>query len=123
MSGARLRSAAIALAAVLAHGCVVAPGEVGVEAAAPGYGVDYYDPPIAYGGWGVGYEVAPYRRGDREHRREFRGGEGRDDRGGGRGFRPAPAGRPVPTIPTGARGGGGPRGGGDGGGHGGGGRR
>ena len=122
MSGPLLRSAAIVLAAVLAQSCVVAPGEVGV---APGYDADYYDPPAVYGGWGVGFDVAPYGRGDREHHPEFRGGDdrGRDDRGGSRGFRPAAAGRPVPTIPTGSRGGGGPRGGGGGGGHGGGGRR
>ena len=128
MSGALLRSAAIALAAVLAQSCVVAPGPVGYEAVAPGYGADYYEPPVAYGGWGVGFDVAPYRRGDREHHPEFREREreGRDDRGGGRAFRAAPAGRPVPTIPPGARGGGGgprggggaPRGGGGGGGHG-----
>jgi len=128
MSGARFRWAGIALAAVLAQSCVVAPGPVGVEGVAPGYGVDYYDPPAVYGGWGVGFDVAPYGRGDREHHPEFRGREGRDDRGGARGFRPAPAGRPVPTIPTGARGGGprggggAPHGGGGGGGHGGGGR-
>jgi hypothetical protein len=124
MSGALLRAAAIVLAAVLAQSCVVAPGEVGVEGVAPGYDADYYDAPAVYGGWGVGFDVAPYGRGDREHHPDFRGG---DDRGGARGFRPAAAGRPVPTIPTGARGGGArgggaPHGGGGGGGHGGGGR-
>jgi hypothetical protein len=61
MSGARFRWAGIALAAVLAQSCVVAPGPVGVEGVAPGYGVDYYDPPAVYGGWGVGFDVAARR--------------------------------------------------------------
>jgi hypothetical protein len=135
MSAARKRWAALGLAA-LAQACVVAPGEVGVVGVAePGYGAGYYEPPAAvYGGWGVGFDVAPYGRGDREHRPEFRGDRG--DRGGRApaavGFRPAPAGRPIPTIPTGPRGGAPARGGGaaphgggggGGGGHGGGGRR
>jgi hypothetical protein len=120
MSDPRLRWAGIGLAALLAHGCVVAgPPEVGVgvEAAGPpDYGPDYYEPPAVYGGWGVGFDVAPYRGGRVYHPVAHDGGHPAPHA-----FRAAPAGR-IPSIPSGprggsARGGGGGGRGGGGGGH------
>jgi hypothetical protein len=97
MSATIVRWSAIAavggLFVALASGCVVGggygyDGEVGV-------GADYYEPYGAvYGGWGPGYNVAPFRGGD------HRGG------GGGHAFRAAPAGRAMPSIPSGGRSGG-----------------
>ncbi|HME38755.1 MAG TPA: hypothetical protein VKG63_07315 [Steroidobacteraceae bacterium] len=73
-------------------------GSVGV-----GYAAGYYEPyGYEYGGWGPGYRVGPGR-----------GGDHRDDRGGGRRpdvprqshtYRPAPASRPTPSIPNRSRG-------------------
>lgn len=104
MSGARWRWAALGFAAVLAHGCVLEGGGVGIEAAAP-YGFDYYEPPgVFYGGWGPGYYVAPFRDRDHDHDRHFERGPGfREGRAGPRAFRAAPAGRAIPSIPTGPR--------------------
>lgn len=105
---------AIGLVALLSFGCVVAGGGYGDA----GYGLGYYQPyGVPVGGWGADYHVAPYREG--EHRR---------DEGGGRpaahAYRPAPASRAMPSIPSHPRTGGGDRGGGHGGGdHGGGGER
>jgi hypothetical protein len=88
----------IGLFTVLASGCVGPGGGYGDGVA---FGADYYEPAgIAYGGWGPGYGVAPYRGGD--HR--FSGG-------GGRGpvthaYRPAAASRPAPSLPSRARSGG-----------------
>jgi hypothetical protein len=111
MKGALLRWAALGLAAVLAHGCVLEGGGIAVGAAAP-YGFDYYEPPgVFYGGWGPDYYVAPFR--DHDHDRHFeRGPAFREGRAGPRAFRAAPAGRAIPSIPTGPRFGGGARGGG-----------
>jgi len=77
------------------------------------YDLDYFGPPVIYGGppviygdWGPEYFVGPPRWDRRP------GGWGGPPRGfphgTGRGpsFRPAPAGRPMPSIPTGPRGGG-----------------
>lgn len=111
--------AAMGLAAMGLSGCVGPDGGYGY-----GYGgdlgADYYEPyGFAYGGWGHDYHVAPYRSGDHG----FAGGGFH----GPHAFRPAPAGRPMPSLPPGrgggsAHGGGGHGGGGQGGGaHGGGG--
>ncbi len=108
----------IGLFAVLASGCIVPGGGYGYDGGAS-YGLDYYEPyGVAYGGWGPGYEVAPFRGGD--HRGVARGGAAPHA------FRAAPASRAMPSIPSRSRsGGGGGRGGGGrgGGGDGGGGRR
>jgi hypothetical protein len=100
----------VAVAVALSSGCVVTDG--GYNYAGAAYGVGYYEPSgIYYGGWGPGYDVAPYRR-------------GYPVRYGGRppphAYRPAPASRAMPSIPTGARPGGGGHGGGGRGGGGGG---
>jgi hypothetical protein len=100
MNGRNARGATIAgiiaLAAVLVAGCVVGGG-YGYDGDV-GLGVDYYEPyGGVYGGWGPGYNVAPFRGGD--HRAV----------GGAHAFRPAPAGRAIPSIPSGGRSGGGRR--------------
>jgi hypothetical protein len=113
----RFRSTAtasvVAVAVALSSGCVVTDG--GYDYGGAAYGVGYYEPSgIAYGGWGPGYDIAP-----------FRGGGHYPVRYGGRpsphAYRAAPASRAMPSIPTGARpgGGGGHGGGGRGGGGGG----
>lgn len=99
----------IGLVAVLSTGCVVAGAGYGYDGGA-GYGLDYYEPyGVDYGGWGAGYQVAPFRGGD--HRAVTNGG-----RAAPHAFRAAPASRSMPSIPSGSRSGGG-------GGHGGGGGR
>ena len=101
MSAASLRWPAMALAvglfAALPSGCVV-PGD-------GGYGMDYYEPyGVDYGGWGSGYYVAPYGRGDPH--------AGRGGGGGQHAYRAAPASHSMPSIPSGGRSGGGRGGGG-----------
>jgi hypothetical protein len=86
----------IGLFAVLSVGCVVDGGGYAYDGGA--IGADYYEPYGAvYGGWGPGFHVAPFRGGD--HR----------SAGGAHAFRSAPASRPMPSIPSGARSGGGRR--------------
>jgi len=103
---------AATLLAALVAGCVVPD-----EGFAPGYGApyDYYEPyGEVYGGWAPGYEVGPFRdHHDHDHDHHFGGAPG----GAHHAFTPAPAGRAVPSIPSGARpgGGGGGRSGGGGG--------
>ena len=67
---------------------------VGVdETVGIGYDAGYYEPwGYDYGGWGHGYRVGPGRGGDR-----------RGDGDHSRSYRPAPAGRPTPSIPRGSR--------------------
>jgi hypothetical protein len=85
----------------------------GYDGPSVGVGVDYYEPfGFDYGGWGPNYRSGPPRGGDRG----FGGGR----RGSPHAYRSAPSSHPMPSIPSGPRGGG--RGGG-GGGHGGGGGR
>jgi len=84
---------------VLSSGCVVPGGGYGYDASA-GIGVGYYEPYGAdYGGWGPGYQVAPYR-----------GGYNRPGGGGGNpaphAYRSAPASHAMPSIPSGSRSGG-----------------
>jgi hypothetical protein len=80
------------LAVVVLCACEVSgvgvDGEVGV-----GYDAGYYQPyGYDYGGWGGGYHVGPGRGGDR------RGGQP------SHAYRPAPASRPTPSIPSRSRG-------------------
>jgi hypothetical protein len=74
---------------------------VGVdETVGVGYDAGYYEPwGYDYGGWGHGYRVGPGRGGDR--RRDD--GDRRGDGDHSRSYRPAPAGRPTPSIPRGSR--------------------
>jgi hypothetical protein len=87
---------------VLLASCIL-PGGPGYDDGG-GYGAAYYEPyGVDYGGWGPGYNVAP-----------FRGGGHRPTGGGGHAshaFRSAPASRSVPSLPahSGGRGGGGER--------------
>jgi hypothetical protein len=91
---------AIGLFTVLLFGCV-APGGYGGGVAV---GADYYEPfGVDYGGWGPGYQVAPFRGGYR--RPGFVGG----GRAPQHTYRPAPASRPMPSIPSRARPSGGAR--------------
>jgi len=98
--------AAAALALLLMQLTSCAGGTVGVTAGSywggPVYTYDmgFFGPPVIYGGWGPGYFVAPPRWGARGPPPRFRGGVP------ARSFRPAPAGRPMPSIPAGPRGGG-----------------
>jgi hypothetical protein len=91
---------------VLLSGCVVTGGGYGYPDGG-GIGAVYYESPgIEYGGWGAGYQVAPFRDGD--HR--LRSGDRRQTSGGGRAstpaYRPAPASRAMPSIPSKSRSGG-----------------
>jgi hypothetical protein len=102
--------AAAVLALLLMQLTSCAGGTVGVSAGYPdaywdgpvyGYDLDYfYGPPVLYGGWGPDYYVGPPRW--EGHPRGW-GGPAPGTRPG---FRPAPPGRPMPSIPTGPRGGG-----------------
>lgn len=94
-------------------------GDDGYDEAPLGYdmgffGGDAYD----YGGWGSGYLIGPPAYGGYGYGYGHRGGwghpHGPDHGGGGVGnrggrsgmYRPAPAGHPMPSIPSGGRGGG-----------------
>lgn len=88
-----------AMAALLLSACAVTG--VGVEGSV-GYDAGYYEPyGYDYGGWGVGYAVGPGRCcGHRDER------GGRPDRGRvghAPAYRPAPAGRAAPSIPSRSR--------------------
>ena len=84
-----------AMLLMLLYACAV----TGVEGSV-GYDAGYYEPyGYDYGDWGLGYRVGPSRCCERRDDR-------RDDHGGDRGrgghapaYRPAPAGRPAPSIP------------------------
>jgi hypothetical protein len=99
-------------------GCVAEGG--GYYGAVPSYDLGYYSSyGLDYGVWGPTYDVAPfYRARPYDH---YRGGFAYGGRPGPRAFRPAPAARGIPSIPTAGRGGGRGGGGHGGGGHGGGG--
>lgn len=88
----------IGLFTVILSGCIV-PGDGYGYSGNVDVGVDYYQPIGVYGGWGPGYNVGPYR-----------GGVHGPERGGGQSYghayRPAPASRPMPSIPSGSRSGG-----------------
>ena len=96
----RSSAAIIGLVVIVAAGCAV--DGVGYGGAGYAYGADYYEPyGVDYGGWGDGYFVGPYREGG-----GYRGGFG-GGRSGGHAYRSAPASHGMPSIPSGARGGGG----------------
>jgi hypothetical protein len=77
----------VGLIAALGLGCAVTGGGYGYE------GPGYYEPSgVAYGGWGPGYFVGPVR-GDHPQ-------GGRGDRPPPHAYRPAPASRPMPSIPS-----------------------
>jgi hypothetical protein len=102
---------ALSVATILVLSACVAEGYNGDDV---NYYEPYYDPGIGiYGSWGPDYRVGPYRRGD------WDGARGGGQRGDGRGYHPAPAGRSPPSIPSAPRShgsGGRPGGGGQGGG-------
>ena len=85
---------------VILSGCVVGGGGYGYDDGVA-IGGGYYEPYGAdyHGGWGPGYEVAP-----------FRGGDHHPTRGGGdapaHAYKSAPASRSIPSIPSRARSGG-----------------
>jgi hypothetical protein len=95
-------AAVLALAVTLLTSCYGTTGTVAVSSdpywGAPvfGYGVGYFGPPGAWGGWGPGYFVGPPRWGASTTVVVGTGPR--------RGFRPAPIGRPMPSVPRGARG-------------------
>ena len=99
---------------VLLAGCIVPSGRIGYDGDVEvGVGAAYYEPYGAgYGGWGPGYQVAPYRGGG--HRPP--GGVSHASEPAKRSepaFRSAPASRSMPSLPP--RGGRGDGGRGDGG--------
>jgi hypothetical protein len=120
MNGVRFRGVAAGFAVLtltMLNACAVTG--VGVEGTvgAVGYDAGYYEPyGYEYGGWGPAYRVGPGRGGDR--RGDWHGGDRGGDRGGDHGgqrggdrggqpsrpYRPAPASRPIPSIPRGPRG-------------------
>lgn len=76
-----------------------------------GYGVDFYEPyGYAYGGWGRGYHVGPppHRGGFPGERPGLHPPGVRPGPHAGRppAYHPAPSSRSMPSIPSGARGGG-----------------
>lgn len=87
---------------VLPVGCAVDGSYRSGSPVSVGVGLDYYEPfGFDYGGWGPGYHVGP-SRGGMPHRGVAPG----------RGFRSAPPGRAMPSIPSAPHSGGGQRGGG-----------
>lgn len=105
-----LRLPVAVLLIAISSGCAVGDGGYGYDggySSNVGIGVGYYEPFGGdYGGWGAGYNVGPFRGGDRR--------TGGFDRRGGQSpqhaFRSAPASHSMPSIPS--RGGGGRSGGG-----------
>jgi len=86
-----------AMALLMLGACAVTG--VGVEGDV-GYAGGYYEPyGYDYGGWGVGYRVGPSRCCD--HRDDHQGNRGRV--GHAPAYRPAPAGRSAPSIPSRSR--------------------
>ena len=82
---------------VLLFGCLlpVPGGEYGYDDG--GIGGAYYEPfGFDYGGWGPGYQVAPYRGGD--HRPASGGGHA-----SAHAYRSAPASHSMPSIPSHSR--------------------
>lgn len=102
------RVAAAVVALLLTQLTSCAGGAVGVSASYPdsywdgpvyGYDLNYfYAPPVIYGGWGPEFYVGPPVW--RGHPR----GWGGPPPGGRTSFRPAPPGRPMPSIPSRPRG-------------------
>jgi hypothetical protein len=83
---------------VLLYGCILPPG--GYEYDNSGIEPNYYEPyGFDYGGWGHGYQVAPFRGGD--HRPTGGGGHA-----SGRTYRSAPVSHSMPSIPSHSRSGG-----------------
>jgi hypothetical protein len=83
---------AVGLFASLSSGCIATGGGGYGYDGDVGVGVGYYEPAVVeYGGWGGGYRVAPFRRGDR------RAGSGN---GRTHAYRSAPASRSAPSIPS-----------------------
>ena len=102
MKTSYVRWSAFTLAAVtwslLSAGCIMSDGGYGYDDGGA-IGVGYYESyGVDYGGWGPGYNVAPYRGGPHREGGERR----RGDPGGGRGghaYRSAPASRSMPSLP------------------------
>lgn len=89
------------LFSLLTASCVVPGGGFGYGPST-GFGLGYYEPTgVNYGGWGGGYYVGPVHGGPVYG---YHGGGGAQPHA----FRAAPASRPVPSIPSHARGGGSP---------------
>lgn len=92
-----------ALAVLMLSACAVTGGGVEGGVGYAGYDAGYYAPyGYDYGDWGIGYAVAPSRCCDHrdDHRDDHRN---RPDRGHGGhrpAYRPAPAGRAAPSIPS-----------------------
>src|ERR1035437_6202100 len=84
---------------ILLAGCIVPYGDRGYDGDV-GVGVSYYEPVgVEYGGWGPGYQVAPFRGGD--HRPNGGGGHGSQHN-----YKSAPASRSIPSLPSHGSGGG-----------------
>ena len=85
----------------LLYGCIFPGGGYGYDGYNDGgIGAAYYEPfGFDYGGWGPGYQVAPYRGGD--HRPVSVG-----THASARAYRSAPASHSMPSIPSHSRSGG-----------------
>jgi hypothetical protein len=81
----------LGLSTVLSVGCVVPGNGYGYDTSA-GIGIDYYQPYSSfYGGWGAGYNVGPI------YGNNYRPPHTRQTP---HAYKPPPASRPVPSIPT-----------------------
>ena len=79
--------------AMLLCACVVSDGGYGYGGTS--VGVDYYAPYGGYyGGWGPGYQIAPYRNGGDRFRDNHRNFPARSHT-----YRSPPASHPMPSIP------------------------
>ncbi len=93
---------ALSIAAIFVLSACVAGGYEGDDV---NYYEPYYEPSIGiYGTWGPDYRIGPYRRGDWDGGRGGGQHSGGGQRGDGRGYHPAPAGRSPPSIPSAPRG-------------------
>jgi hypothetical protein len=103
-----VRGLMAAFCALIVWGCAVT--DVGY---APGYDAGwpgYYEPTGGlYGGWGPGFQVGPYYGGGIFRRGGGGGPAWRGGDGGHHAYRAAPGSQPMPTIPSGGRGGAGRR--------------
>jgi hypothetical protein len=99
--GAQVKTFGFIAALALLAGCAVSGGGVGVGVdASVGYDAGYYEPyGYEYGGWGAGYAVAPWR-GDHGRRDDHPRDNHPADRGHTPAYRPAPAGRSMPSLPS-----------------------
>ena len=92
---------------VFTAGCILSGGGYGYDGGMEvGVGAAYYEPyGVEYGGWGPGYQVAPFRGGGHRHPGEGSHAAAPANRHTPA-YRPAPASRSIPSLPSHSRSGG-----------------